>query len=233
MPRTILVTEGSSPLGAALVRQLSAHGYSVAAACERAGRGESPDHGVEALPAADRCVSLAWNRRSAASARTVLLSVLNAFGTLDEALVLEPPFAGAPASIAASSSADVDRAFDDAKGPVLMAREVVATFLGRGAGIITFVSGGAASGPLEAAVREAFRGMATALMSSPGPGIVANGFHAAGGAAAAGAPVEPEEYAAFIDRMLEERASKISGRWFSLPGRGGFLQGVFRTSSSP
>jgi len=121
---------------------------------------------------------------------------------------------------------DVDRAFDDVKGPVLVAREVLDVFLPRGSGTICFVSGGTAPGPVEAAAREAFHGLAAALLSSPGgPGIVANGFQ--------GGPAAPEEYAAFIDRTLEEKARKISGRWFSPSGRGGFLQGVFRTASSP
>ena len=217
MPRSILVTEGSSPLGVALVRLLAAHGYLVAAACDR-GAGEAESSG-------DRLLSLPWNRRSAASARAVVLSTVNAFATLDEAVILEPPFTGTAPALASASSAEVDRAFDDAKGPVLIAREVITSFVAGGAGIVSFVSGGVAAGPVEAAVREAFRGMATALMSAPGNGIIANGFQ--------GVPGDVSEYAAFIDRTLEEKARKISGRWFSLPGRGGFLQGVFKTSSSP
>jgi len=72
---------------------------------------------------------------------------------------------------------------------------------------------------VESAAREAFRGLAAALMASPGSGaIVANGFQCGA--------VDPEEYAAFIDRTLEEKARKITGRWFSCPARGGFFQGV-------
>ena len=223
MPRTILVTEGSSPLGAALVRRFAERGYSVAAACERGE--ESPSHAVEGLPVGERCLSLVWNRRSAASARTVLLSVVNAFGTLDEAVILEPAAAGG--ALTSVTTADVDRAFDDAKGPVLLVREVLASFVGRGSGTLGFASGGPASGPVEAAARDAFRGLATALMGAPGAsGIIVNGFQAG--------PGTVEDYAAFIDRTLEEKARKISGRWFSPPGRGGgFLQGVFKTPSSP
>jgi hypothetical protein len=47
---------------------------------------------------------------------------------------------------------------------------------------------------------------------------VANGFQCGA--------VDPDEYAAFIDRTLEEKARKITGRWFTYPQRGGFLQGV-------
>jgi hypothetical protein len=79
---------------------------------------------------------------------------------------------------------------------------------------------------VESAVHEAFRGMAASILAAPGSSaIVANGFQCGA--------VEPVEYAAFIDRTLEEKARKITGRWFSYPARGGFLQGVFKTSSSP
>jgi hypothetical protein len=148
----------------------------------------------------------------------VVLSVLNAFETLDEALILEPPFPVA-ATLSEAASADIERAFDDAKGPVFLARELLGSFLERGAGVVSFVSGGPATGPVESAARESFRGLASALLASPGSAaIIANGFQRGA--------IDPEEYAAFIDRTLEEKARKISGRWFTCPPRGGFLQGV-------
>jgi hypothetical protein len=117
------------------------------------------------------------------------------------------------------SSADIERAYDDAKGPVFLARELLSSFLARGSGVVSFISACPAAGVVQSAVREAFRGLATALMASPGgAAIVANGFQSGA--------VDFEEYAAFIDRTLEEKARKITGRWFSCPSRGGFLQGV-------
>jgi NAD(P)-dependent dehydrogenase (short-subunit alcohol dehydrogenase family) len=216
MPRTILVTEGESPVGAALVQLFAARGYAVAAASDRV---------PSASSAAKRPLALAWNRRSPISARTLVLSVLNALETLDEAVILEPPSpAGVPLHEAAS--ADIERAFDDSKGPVFLARELLRTFLARGGGVVSFVCGGAAAGPLESAAREAFRGLAAGILASPGSeAIVANGFQCGA--------VDLREYAAFIDRTLEEKARKITGRWFSYPSRGGFLQGVLRTSSNP
>jgi len=168
---------------------------------------------------------LEWNRRSPVSARTVVLSILNAFETLDEAVILEPRLpAGSP--LHESASADIERAFDDAKGPVFLARELLGVFLARGGGIVSFVSGSPSTGAVGSAAREAFRGLASALLAAPGSGsIVANGFQCDG--------AEPDDYAAFIDRTLEEKARKITGRWFSCPQRGGFLQGVLRTSSRP
>jgi len=216
MPRTILLTETDTPLGAELARLLVERGYSVAAASDSSGRGEA----VESR----NPLALSWNRRSPVSARSVVLSVLNAFGALDELLVLEPP-SPATAALTEAASVDIDRALDDAKGPMFLLREVLGTFSRTGSGTVGFVAGGAAAGPVESSTREAFRGLASAVLAAPGAGIVANGFQAG--------PAGPEEYAAFIDRTLEEKARKISGRWFAVPPRGGFLQGVFRTSSNP
>ena len=194
------------------MKLLATRGYAVAAASAR---------GTPAAPAGSPVRSphiISWNRRSPVSARTIVLSVLNAFETLDEALILEPPYSsGSP--LHESASADIERAFDDAKGPVFLSRELLGTFLTRGGGVMSFVSGGPATGPIECAVREAFRGLASALLAAPGnSSIVANGFQCGA--------VDPDEYAAFIDRTLEEKARKITGRWFTYPQRGGFLQGV-------
>ncbi len=224
MPRTILVTEGDSDLGAALVRLFVTRGYTVAAVATPKGGFAASGRATAAGSAARNPLAVSWNRRSPVSARTVVLSVLNAFETLDEALIVEPPFPQA-ATLAEASSAEIERAFDDAKGPVFLARELLSSFLARGGGVVSFVSGGPATGPVESAAREAFRGLAAALLASPGSSsIVANGFQRGS--------VDSEEYAAFIDRTLEEKARKISGRWFSCPSRGGFLQGVLSAGSA-
>jgi hypothetical protein len=156
------------------------------------------------------------------AARTVIVSMQNSFETFDEALILEPacPVTGPLDHL---GSVDIERAFDDSKGTAFLAREVLASFQRRGGGVLCFVSGNVAAGPVENAVHEAFRGLAASILAAPGSAaIVANGFQCG--------VVGPEEYAAFIDRTLEEKARKITGRWFSYPARGGFLQGVFKTS---
>jgi len=223
MPRTVLVTEGDSQLGAALTRLLSARGLSVvkivsalssqtgaAAAAAESGAGRAP---------ADRSPStVPWNRRSPLSARTVLLNVVNMFDAVDEVLILEPP-CGTHPTLHDMSSVEIERAFDDAKGPVFLAREALAHFLGRHTGVLCMVSMGASSSPLENGMRECFRGLSSSLLTANAdPGIVINGFQSGG--------AQPEEYAAFIDKMLEEKARKITGRWFTCPSRSGFLQGM-------
>ena len=204
MPRTVLVSEGDTPLAAALSRLLAARGYRVVLAVERAS-GRTPAAGGGPL-----CIP--WNRRSPLSARTVFLDTLNAAGSIDEVLVLEPA-CPAPATLAETGSVEIERAFDDARGPVFLAREALAHFKGRGGGVLGMVSGGLSTSPLECGVRECFRGVAGALMGSGGTGgLIVNGFQSGGASA--------DEYAAFIDRTLEEKARKISGRWFACGPRG-------------
>jgi len=100
-----------------------------------------------------------------------------------------------------------------------MAREALAHFLGRQSGVLVMVSTGTGSSPLETSVRECFRGLSSSLLTAyPDQGVVINGFQPGG--------AQPEEYAAFIDKTLEEKARKITGRWFTCPSKSGFLQGM-------
>jgi hypothetical protein len=152
----------------------------------------------------------------------VLLEALNLAGahdrsgSLDEAIILEPPSPGG-APLQEISSADIERTFDDAKGVIFIAREMLGHFARRGSGVLSFVLGGPAAGPLDAGMRESLRGAASALIASPpAPTILMNGFQTSA--------ADVEEYAQFIDRMMEERARRISGRWYTCPSRGGFLR---------
>jgi hypothetical protein len=81
------------------------------------------------------------------------------------------------------------------------------------------VLGSPVTGPLENGLRESLRGVAAALLGATTERtILVNGFQTPA--------ADPEEYAQFIDRTLEERARRISGRWFTCPARGGFLHRV-------
>ena len=215
MPHTILISEGDTPLGGRLADLLLARGARVVTTVSRgAGAEQGP---VTSGPEGRRLI-VPWNRRSPMSARSLLLDAATAFDTVEEAIILEPPCA-VSAALHDIPSADVERAFDDAKGPVFLAREVLSSFLSKGGGVLCMVSLGPGSGPIESGLRECFRGVCTALFGAPGlKGIMVNGFQS-------GAAVGVEEYASFIDRTLEEKARKISGRWFTWPARGGLFQG--------
>ena len=214
MPRTVLVSEGDSPLGMILARLFVSRGSRVMLTVDRPAAGErGPAAAAERMT-----LSVPWNRRSPLSARTVLLTAANAFESVDEIVILEPPVAAA-VSLPETGSAEIERAFDDARGPVFLAREALAYLKRRGSGVLCLVSGGPAASPLESAMRECFRGLCSSLLAGSGAGgIVVNGFQSGG--------VEHEEYGAFIDRTLEEKARKISGRWFTCAPRAGFFQGM-------
>jgi NAD(P)-dependent dehydrogenase (short-subunit alcohol dehydrogenase family) len=240
MARTILVTEGDSPLGEALTRLLSARGLSVvkivpgSAAAVESGAAPAPPEPVrnpqtargavqgtvagKNPPTAAPPAAVPWNRRSPLSARTVLLNVLNTFDAVDEVLILEPPCAAHP-TLHDMPSVEIERAFDDARGPIFLAREALAYFLGRHSGVLCMVSTGTGTSPLESSMRECFHGLCSSLLTAnSGQGVVINGFQSGG--------VQPEEYAAFIEKTLEEKARKITGRWFTCQSRPGFLQGM-------
>jgi hypothetical protein len=219
MPRTILVSETDTPLGGRLTELFLARGVRVVATVA-AGSRQGPGGGKGPVRGGpdSRKLTVPWNRRSPISARALLLEAANAFDSVDEAVIIEP-LCTVSSALHAIPSSDIERAFDDAKGPLFLAREILASFVARGSGVLCMVSLGPASGPVENGVREAFRGVCSALFSAPAlKGITVNGFQAGS--------VEVEEYAAFIDRTLEEKARKISGRWFVWQGRGGLFQGA-------
>jgi NAD(P)-dependent dehydrogenase (short-subunit alcohol dehydrogenase family) len=221
MGRTVLVTEGDSPLGAALSRLLLSKGCDVIAAEVFGSERVTGVEGEISRKAEARSIlTVPWIRRSPISARTVLLSALNAFGSIEDAFILEAP-APEASPIHKTSSADIEKAFDDAKGAVFAVRELLGYFLSRQSSVLCLVSSvrGPDATALEAGLHEGFRGFASSLLTSQAnSGIVVNGFQSIG--------ANPEEFAAFIERTLEEKARKISGRWFSYQPKGGFLQSM-------
>jgi len=133
---------------------------------------------------------------------------------VDDVLILEPPCA-VDTGLPDAESAAVEKAFDDARGPVFLAREMLVHYRQNPGGVLCMVSRGRAAGAVENGMRELFRGVASALLAEAGPGAtstVVNGFQQG--------DADAEEYAAFIDRTLEEKGRKISGRWFACPSRG-------------
>ncbi len=226
MPRTVLITEGDSPLGGALTRLLAARGFSVVATRDRAGSDATMPAGSLA-----HVHAVAWNRRSPVSARSLILDAVSLSGAhenaggLDEAIILEPPWP-AGARLEEASSADIERSFDEAKGPLFVAREVLALFARRGAGVLAFVMGAPGPGPLEAGLQAGLHGTAAGILAAPrDASVLVNGFQTSS--------PEIEEYAQFIDKTLEERARRIGGRWFTCPARGGFFRRAPSAGLSP
>ncbi len=210
MERTVLVSDADTPAGRELVRLLGARGLRVvAAACAGAP--------VELRGA----VVVPWNPPSPASARQLVLSTINRFGSLETGIVLCAPVvdaAGAREIASAAVSQGLDRYL---KGPILLARALLDHFAAAGSGTLALALYSPKREeeqvpPMERALREGFRGFASGVLSAPAEkSVVVNGLLCLGATA--------EEFAAFVDQSLDEKARKVSGRWLSPPGRGGIL----------
>ncbi len=215
MERIVLVSDADTPLGRELVRLFTAHGHQVAALVGDARAPEFPGTGSRAP------LVVPWSRRSPAGARAAVLTVLNRFGVLEEAVV--PAGVPAPSSLPHElASIDIERVVDHGlKGPIFLVRELLGVFLGRGQGVLSLVCYSERRddepGPaLDQAVQEGWQGYAAGVLDAyAGKPVRVNGFKAAG--------VGHEEAAAFIDRSLEDKGRKITGRWFAFQPRGGIL----------
>ncbi len=222
MERTLLVTDGDTPLGGELVRLFAGRGCRVVTTAAESVVGSDTSKAALIVP---------WNRRSAASARNLLITALNSVQKIDEALVLCSA-SGPEARLHELSAAEIEKAFDQSVKPaVFVVRELVSYFLQHPGGVLGLVSfslrpADAPAPELERAAREGFRGFATSLMASYAEsGFFVNGFQSFGAG--------PQEFSQFIDKTLEEKARKISGRWFTCQPRGGFIQGMFSGGRKP
>jgi len=215
MERIVLVSDADTPLGRELVRLFTARGHQVAALVADARAPEFPGTGRRAP------LVVPWSRRSPAGARAAVLSTLNRFGVLEDAVVpgAQPSPPALPHELA---SVDIEGAIDlGLKGPIFLVRELLGVFLRRGQGVLSLVCFSERRddepGPaLDQTVQEGWQGFAAGVLDAYAEKTVyINGFKAAG--------VGHEDAAAFIDRSLEEKARKITGRWFTLQPRGGIL----------
>ncbi len=215
MERIVLVSDADTPLGRELVRLYAARGHQVAALVGDARAADFPGT-VGRAP-----LLVPWSRRSPAGARAAVLSALNRFGVLEEAVVPgpQPSLPTLPHQLA---SIDVERALDDGlKGPIFLVRELLGVFLRRGQGVLSLVCFSERrddeSGPaMDLAVHEGWQGFVAGVLDAYAEkSVFVNGIKAAG--------VAPEEAAAFVERSLEEKARKVTGRWFTVQPRGGLL----------
>jgi NAD(P)-dependent dehydrogenase (short-subunit alcohol dehydrogenase family) len=218
MERTLLVTDCDTALGSALVRMFSAKGYAVVTTAST----ETP----ESVSAAstENVVVLPWNKRSPISAHTLMRTALNQRSALDDALILDVPRVSS-LPIHELSAADIEKAFDAFLKPsIFLVREVLTYFLERKNGFLGLASFCAYAQDihapaLEQAVREGFKGFASSFLSTyaAASGISVNAFQSYG--------ASPEEFALFIEKSMEEKARKISGRWFTFRSRTGLFPG--------
>jgi NAD(P)-dependent dehydrogenase (short-subunit alcohol dehydrogenase family) len=218
MKRTLLVSDGDTALGGELVRLLSARGHQVATTT-------TPEpSGAPVEPVGKAALVIPWNRRSPVSAHNLLLTVLNAFQAIDEAFLLDVPRVS-HALVHELHASEIEKAFDYCLKPsFFLARELISYFHQKGNGILGLVSfcprpHDVPSPALERAVRDGFKGFASSVMASYAEsGMTINAFQSFA--------ASPEDFALFVEKTLEEKARKISGRWFTYQPKAGFFQGM-------
>jgi len=223
MGRTVLISDAETPLGRELVSAYLQAGDTVVAAV-------SP----QASPKPEWAGSLLavdWNRRSSLSTRNLLLTAVNRFEAVDEAVILDCRTMSEKLA-QELSSAEIESEVDAyVKGTVFLVREVMIHFTDRGRGVLCLAafSPQAADSPvppLDGAIREFFHGFTRSLLATCASGpITANAFQSYSST--------PVEFTRFIAKTLEEKARKISGRSFTLEPRQGFLQGLVPAGRKP
>ena len=225
MSGTVLVVDGETPFGRALVRLFRQSGHRVATTCRKPEKADAAEEGSDVVRAA-------WGRASPVSARNVLLKTLSSFERLDTAV-----FTFAPSLkrvlLHETEFADIEAAVDEwVRGTLFLLREVLGQLVRQGSGALALVQSfprgdSSESPPLEAMIRGAIGELSTSLLASyGGEGVSVFRFETSS--------PKTEEYARFVVESLARGAGRpprqrtfrfrqSSGLFdrFSLPGRQG------------
>jgi hypothetical protein len=158
MERTCLIAGKSGALLADIVRRCTATQRRPLVA--RSGQAELPD-----LPAGAPA-PISWNRRSALSARSLLLHAQTVCGSIDEAIVVYSPAEETGPFHASTVVSIEDRVDAEVKGYVFLLRELLSVFQAQGTGcLVLAVLDHTADlvSPLEAAGLGSFMALARSL----------------------------------------------------------------------
>ncbi len=216
MGRVVFVSDVQTPLGEELVRRYLAEGASVAATRSNLEARESP-----LVSENDGFLLTDWNRRSPISSRNVLLTVLNRYGRIDEAVILQTP--AVERSLLHETAYElIERAVDTwIKGTLFLIKGVLEAFSRSGGGLLALVhhvpqEAGTDFPPLEAALRGSFKSTAQSLFATNSQaGVCINGFESFS--------TQAREFAEFIVQTMQERGGRGSGKWFRYQPKARFL----------
>jgi NADP-dependent 3-hydroxy acid dehydrogenase YdfG len=209
MSRVVFVTDIDTSLGNQLVRLFLEGGDRVFAT-------SSDQDSLSSFNqvAGDSLKVLQWMRRSPVSARNMMLKALAAFDAIDLLVLLGPPDLGS-VPLLQVEAAEVEQEVDGwIKGSVFLARELLAYFSRRRAGVAALVgqNSGQGAGVVAEVARAGFHGLTDALLRATGAvsdSVIVNGFESTS--------ASTEDYAAFVHRALDERAKRVAGRFHRHP----------------
>lgn len=213
MEHACLVAGKSNELLARVVQELAGRSSKVLVA--RGGHLDIPGS------AADAVSTVSWNRRSALSARSVLMHARNLYGTLSTAVICYSPTRESVPFHESSIVSIEDRIDAEVKGYLFLLREIVALFQKQRSGVLMIAvldQPVEVRSPLEAAALGGFTSMAEALRNyyrteSPDVRLCRS------------ADADPAEYARFIlDTAEAPRRSRDRTVWRWYPRRAWFFR---------
>ena len=217
MPGVVLITDVDTPLGQELARLYGESGYSVIGTTDS---GEQSSLRTATALKQERaevpCFCVQWSRKSALSARNVLLAGLNRFDRIDQAILVECPDS-ARQLLHETKLFEIDRAIDLwVKGSLFFAREILAYFLARKSGVFALVNyskqgSREALPPLESSIRGSIQGLTHSLFAAyAGDGIAVSVFESYSPKTAA--------FASYICQTILEKESRAA-KWYRFPAR--------------
>jgi len=223
MSRIVLITDIDTPLGLDLSKTFLEQGDRVV------GTFTAPDNesNLKALNSSSFTIRR-WQRSSSLSAKNLLLSIINDFNNLDEALLLQPP--SLPAKLLHEvTTAEIEQGVDFwIKGNLFLLKEILDIFnRGRG-GVLALINYSPKDStgilpPLESVLRGSFQALAKSLFSSYSQEhLYINGFESN--------TAESRDFADFIRQTLRDRGRRVSGRWFRFQAKSGLFS-PFRIAS--
>jgi hypothetical protein len=223
MSRTVLITDVDTPLGFDLSKTFLEQGDKVI------GTVTASDKEINFKSLNSSSFTLRrWQRSSPLSAKNLLLSIINDFNNLDEALLLQPP--SLPAKLLHEvTTAEIEQGVDFwIKGNLFLLKEILYIFSrGRG-GVLALINYSPKDStgilpPLESALRGGFQALAKSLFSSYSrEDLHINGFEST--------TAQSGDFAHFIRQTLHERGRRVSGRWFRFQAKSGLFS-PFRIAS--
>lgn len=223
MSRIVLITDIDTPLGFDLSKTFLEQGNTVIGTVTALGK----ESNFKALSSSSFTLRR-WQRSSPLSTKNLLLSIINDFNKLDEALLLQPP--SLPAKLLHEvTTAEIEQGVDFwIKGNLFLLKEILDIFSKGNGGVLALINYSPKDStgilpPLESTLRGGFQALAKSLFSSYSrEDLYINGFESN--------TAQSGDFAHFIQQTLHERGRRVRGRWFRFQAKSGLLS-PFRIAS--
>jgi NAD(P)-dependent dehydrogenase (short-subunit alcohol dehydrogenase family) len=215
MSGTVLVVEGDTPLGRALVRRFRQSGWRVVATFRKTDRAESTEDG----PGLTRTP---WGRASPVSARNVMLKTLTVHERLDAVVFALTPTLKR-VLLHETDYTEMEEALDEwVRGTIFLLHEAIGRMVQQGSGALALVQTDIRDPaivypPLEAAIRGALHELGTSLLASyGGEGLAVYRFETD--------HTGLDEYSKYIVDTITRASPRDRGRTHRYHGRTGLLR---------